>query len=160
MAYCVLDNEKIHLWDVVSLLPIGAKIDLIQIGRNIQMELDNILTQFDTIDGALIENQIAPKASNMKSIQAMLAQYFIMRDIPEIMFISASCKLKSICPQKTTYRERKKLGINFCIKRLNDVDTENAKWALQHFLSHKKKDDLADAFLQAISQITFCGIYK
>jgi len=97
----------------------------------------------------MIENQISPIANRMKTIQGMIAQYFIMRneDI-NIDFVSASNKLKKFINnnEKTTYNERKKLSIVKCLELLQ-TRTEFNEW-VDFFGHHKKKDDLADSFLQ------------
>lgn len=122
--------------------------NLIELGVNIKKNLDNIL-YLETIDKIIIENQISTIATRMKSIQGMIAQYFIMRDKTDIEFISSSNKLKSfIGNKKTTYNERKKLSIEIS----NDIFNKNniyTDW--QKFMNtHKKKDDLADCFLQGL----------
>jgi hypothetical protein len=82
----------------------------------------------------------------MKSIQGMIAQYFIMKNLKQIEFISAQNKLKYFIEQKkTTYSERKKFSIETCKDLLLKYNQEN----LAFFINHKKKDDLADCFLQA-----------
>jgi hypothetical protein len=78
----------------------------------------------------------------------MIIQYFIHYGCTSIEEISAANKLKEFLPKdkSTTYNERKKLGI----KVTTDIICTNPlfnKWD-QFFLSHKKKDDLADSFLQ------------
>jgi hypothetical protein len=86
-------------------------IDLIEVGRNIKYKLDPL---FEEIDIVIIENQISPIASRMKTIQGMIAQYFIMKnDKTRIEFISASNKLKAFLEDKQTtkYSQRKKLSI-------------------------------------------------
>ena len=79
----------------------------------------------------------------------MIAQYFIMNGKTDIEFISSANKLKLfIGNKKTTYNERKKIsiGVSNAIFNKNNIYSE---W--QNFMnSHKKKDDLADCFLQGI----------
>ena len=50
--------------------------------------------------------------------------------------------------QKTTYIERKKMGIDVTKNILNEKKILT-KW-IEYFDKHKKKDDLADSFLQAL----------
>ena len=78
----------------------------------------------------------------------MIAQYFIMRDVNNIEFISAANKLKGHIEGKTTYGERKKLSIEIVKNQLND-NIKLEKW-IDIFNNHKKKDDLADSFLQGL----------
>jgi hypothetical protein len=72
--------------------------ELITIGKNLKRKLDGV-NEIEHISHVIIENQISPIATRMKTIQGMLAQYFIMKngDI-SIEFISSSNKLKVIPP--------------------------------------------------------------
>lgn len=126
----------------------AAKTDLVTIGRNIQKHFDTILTDV-VVDTVIIENQIGPIANKMKTIQGMLAQYFIMRnENVEIEFISASNKLKAFLPQgtKTEYKQRKKLSVEICEKIVKE---KYPTW-LEVLANSKKKDDLCDCFLQGL----------
>lgn len=153
-------------------------LDLITYGRNMMQHLDAILYDSSsssssssasqhTIDMMIIENQISTLASRMKTLQGMITQYFIMKHIPHIEFISASCKLKLFtdvsldtdanadtmtCVDASTYADRKKSGITVC-RSLGEIsrkrNSDYAKW-MSVFENHKKKDDLADCFLQGL----------
>lgn len=107
------------------------------------------------IDLALIENQIGPLASKMKAVQGLVIQYWLMRGA-KVECISACNKLKLFHTEKTTYSQRKKLSIQYTQKllELNQLTTS--------FLTHKKKDDLADTFLQGVwyFQNNNCGLLK
>ena len=73
----------------------------------------------------------------MKTIQGMLAQYFIDNGNYNIEFISASNKLKILNDnKKTTYNERKKLGVDFTKNLLikNNLNTN-----LEFFCENKKR---------------------
>lgn len=72
---------------------VNKSVDLITIGRNLSNQIMKI-THLDNIDYVLIENQISPIANKMKTIQGMVAQLFIMRNVPTIEFVSSSNKLK------------------------------------------------------------------
>ena len=123
------------------------KIDLVEIGKNIKYKLDLII---DKVDIVIIENQISPIASRMKTIQGMIAQYFIMRhEEINIQFISATNKLKPFLEenQTTKYSQRKKMSIEKCKEYLNNKNMNN--W-ISFFQTHKKKDDLSDCFLQGL----------
>ena len=112
--------------------------------------------QFDTlfhdipIDCVIVENQVSPLANRMRIFQGMIIQHFIEKNCENIQNISAKNKLGPYLGQKqqTTYQERKKLGIKITT---NIICNNNyfSKWD-KFFLLHKKKDDLADSFLQAI----------
>jgi hypothetical protein len=138
--------------------PIGknsaVKIDLVTVGRNMQHKFDDILQEhIGTIDTIIIENQIGPIANKMKTIQGMLAQYFIMKNNNiKIEFISATNKLKDFIPpdntEKMDYKQRKKLGIQTCLQFVS-TDTRFMEWKT-FFNKHNKKDDLSDCFLQGM----------
>ena len=123
-------------------------MDLIQIGIAMRKAFDTELKpHLSSINHIAIENQISPIANRMKTLQGMIAQYFIMNNITQIAFVSAANKLKGHMDIETdisTYAARKKEGISVTLKILNERFPE---W-LTHFTQHKKKDDLADAFLQ------------
>jgi hypothetical protein len=149
-------------------------LDLITYGRNMMKHLNLILSEcIGPIEMMIIENQISTLASRMKTLQGMITQYFIMKDIPMIEFISASCKLKlfmntpisqnadadadadGICIDASTYADRKKSGIAVC-RSLGEIsrkhNSDYAKW-MPVFETHKKKDDLADCFLQGLWRV-------
>ena len=121
--------------------------DLIDYSKGIKRIFDTTFLNMD-IDYVLIENQIGPLAIRMKSIQAMLIQYFIDNNNDNIECVSSSNKLKEFLGNKSTnYKERKKYGIEFTNKIFKENDKLN-KWK-ETFNKHKKKDDLADCYLQA-----------
>lgn len=130
------------------------EISLVLLGKNMMIELNKI---FDSLFGkdkieldvVIIENQISTIASRMKTLQGMISQYFIMKGIPSIEFISSINKLKIINnSNKTSYAERKSKGIEIC-KKIIDDNIQFQKYK-NYIDKHKKKDDLADCFLQGI----------
>lgn len=141
-------------------------VDLVSLGIALQQTFDTELqNELATIDQIIIENQISPIANRMKTLQGMIAQYFIMRNKTKIVFVSSANKLKGydieeehaqsakqaeqeVEKDKTTYSDRKKAGVKITLAQLNEHDLFG-KW-IPHFKTHKKKDDLADAFLQGI----------
>ena len=142
-------HEYIHQTCFEPIVAVNAsKVDLITLGKNIKTKLDLLLASHTDIDTVLIENQISPIANRMKTLQGMIAQYFIMtRPSCHIEFVSSANKLKD-CSQeegKTTYSERKKLGIHTTLDQIKDTGA----W-FSFFQQHKKKDDLADCFLQGV----------
>lgn len=144
--------------------------DLISIGKNMK----NLLNEIDgmnEITDVIIENQISPIANRMKTIQGMLAQYFIMNNSNiNIEFISSSNKLKNFVlkkeekpgepEKKDAYKQNKKNGILYCSQLLDNNSALNT-W--KPVLDTPKKDDLSDCFLQGIwylqnkKKIILCG---
>lgn len=121
---------------------------LVTVSINLTHILD-VLLKDTKIDCVLIENQISKIASTMKTIQGMITQYFVMIQVQNIHYISSYNKLKMYIESKKnySYKERKDLGIQCALKEI--IDTQDTKW-LTIFQNHKKKDDLADSFLQGL----------
>lgn len=129
----------------------AADVDLFNIGLNIKTKFNKLFENEGEIDYVIIENQISPIATRMKTIQGMLVQYFIMSKlkVEHIEFISASNKLKDCdLKDKTKYSDRKKLGITKCLEIITTDFRFNEH--IDYFNGHKKKDDLSDSFLQGI----------
>jgi hypothetical protein len=154
--------------------------DLIMIGKNMKTLLNQV-DGMNEITHVIIENQISPIANRMKTIQGMLAQYFIMKNSDiHIEFISSANKLRSFEPiekvdkvdkklenvfiennrepkeksQNGLYKKHKIDGVLKC-SQLLEKNQEFKKWI--HVLETKKKDDLADCFLQGIWYINKNG---
>ena len=125
----------------------AGETDLLSIGRNLKVEL-NKLDTLENIDVVFIENQISPIANRMKTIQGMLAQYFIMTDDNiSIEFVSSSHKLKQFDKDKNSYKENKQQSVIFS-RNIIDKNENFENW--KEKLDSKKKDDLADCFLQGL----------
>jgi len=123
--------------------------DLITLGKNLKASFNTIFKEHH-IDLVLIENQISPLANKMKTLQGMIAQYFIMNDVTNIKFVSSINKLKYFeqSENKTTYSERKKISIQKCSEMIKN--NPNIVEDKEIFEKSKKKDDLADSFLQGL----------
>lgn len=166
-------------------------VNLIDIGISIKNELNELFKNFDlsTIDQIILENQISPIASRMKTIQGMISQYFIDCNNYNIKFISATNKLKPFTSKENKYISDYK---DYCdindIKDVKDAkdakDTKDKKLSynerkklsifytkqlLEHknmpqdlafFIKHSKKDDLADCFLQGIYYLENYNVLK
>ena len=127
-------------------------LDLVTIGISLKKEFDKIVPLVN-IDQVIIENQIGPIANRMKMIQGMIAQYFIMSGIQSVVCVSSMNKLKAFTESdqnKTEYKDRKKLGIDITKGIIEKSMIEKMKEWAPFFNQHKKKDDLADSFLQGI----------
>ena len=135
----------------------AASMDLITIGRNMHRRFDALPHLASGIDVVIIENQLSTLATRMKTLQGMITQYFIMRGVPDIRFISATNKLKLFSKEgeegdkgdkgdKGDYADRKKRSIEIT----RTLIALHAPEYLPLFEKHKKKDDLADCFLQGM----------
>jgi len=129
--------------------PVRAQsFSIAKLGKSIKTNFSQLLKDI-TIDHVIVENQIGPLANRMKTIQGMVMQHFIEEDIEIIKEIAACNKLKNFIKSgKTTYNQRKQLGIHVTKSQL-DENANFHTWQ-QFFLGHKKKDDLADSFLQGL----------
>ena len=139
----------------------AADVDLYNIGINIKTHFDKLFSDEVCIDSVIIENQISPIATRMKTIQGMLVQYFVMSpvNVKNVEFISASNKLKGCdIKDKTKYSDRKKLGISKCLETITNDYRFSDK--LDYFNAHKKKDDLADSFLQGLWFLSTLSTFK
>ena len=129
------------------------------------MELESHINLLSA-DYVVIENQPSFKNPRMKSIATTIYDYYLIRgiidkertksNISNVKFMSPSNKLKiandgdkkQLVKAKNTdetkgYKLTKSLGIKYCLELI-----EHLPDSIVHFKSHKKKDDLADSFLQ------------
>ena len=127
---------------------------------NITMvEKMNEIPELLEVDEVLIENQPSLKNPHMKSIQMMIFSYFVMKGFIEnkllnnIVMLSARNKLKIYNGEpidashiKDKYRQNKYLAIKYCGIM---IQTQSEEYKTQYDTS-KKKDDLADSFLQGV----------
>lgn len=140
-----------------------SQFSLITCSYILKQILDDIHSRYSIPDIVLIENQISPKASRMKSIQTMITMYYIMRGVFDkgIHYISSSRKLtlvpdtsqdntlsspSSSSSSKSDYEKRKKLGVQYTNAI---IQIDHPTW-FDMFTKHKKKDDLADCLLQGL----------
>lgn len=113
----------------------------------------------------LIENQPVNKNPTMKSVQMIVFTFFNLLKLNnsienmQVCFVSASNKLKCIhkpegidsITASTKYAANKKKSILICEHYLERfIKTTSAMDWNKFFKSHKKRDDLADSFLQAV----------
>ena len=154
----ILEDLSNNYLDVIEKVNSNS-INLVTYGRNLKKGFENIFKDSQA-DCVIIENQIGPLALRMKMLQGMIMQHFIESGCPIIEEISAANKLREHIPpkKKTTYSERKKLSINVTRNMLEN-NYALSSW-ISVFNTHKKKDDLADSFLQGIWYIKHTEICK
>lgn len=166
LAYCILDQDsKINYWEVINLeasteTEITEKLIEIFDERDFLLECDIIV----------IEKQPSfnPK---MKMLSHVLHCYFVLRGIVDrnithskiekITFISPKNKLKVYTGPyvkvraQTPYARTKRLGIEYCKYMI----TEEEECFKDLFKRTKKKDDLADCYMQGVYYLKF-GIHN
>ena len=146
-----LVKEYIHT-NYLDFIDISKSTDLslTTMGRTMKQQFDSALKNI-SIDCVIVENQVSPLANRMRVFQGMIIQHFIEQGCQKIHNISAKNKLKDFLGEtskKTSYNERKKLGIKFSTEIICN-NSSFSRWDT-FFLSSKKKDDLADSFLQGL----------
>jgi len=148
----ILSELEKHYLEFVSNVKTSS-INMVTYGRRMKEGFENLLKDI-TIDRVIVENQIGPLALRMKTLQGMIMQHFIEKGCEIIEEISAANKLKDyLTKKKTKYSERKRLSIEITKKKLEEIN-ELHHW-VPHFIEHKKKDDLADSFLQGLWYIKY-----
>jgi hypothetical protein len=154
LAYIIYNStdHKIIDWNIIELCnkeDNSTKMNMIDIGKILYNKfLETFINH--KLDIIIIENQIGKNAIRMKTIQGMITMYFINQGYTEIYYWNACNKLKSYgLPSKTTYSERKKYSINITKEQITEKYPEH----LEFYMKHKKKDDLADCFLQLIDAL-------
>lgn len=124
------------------------QFSLITLAKNLKQHFDALY--FPNLETVIIENQVSPIASRMKTLQGMIVQYFIMKEcytekLNTFEFVSSQNKLKDFA-KDLTYKERKAKAVEICLHLLT-TESQGLSF-LELFNKSSKKDDLADCFLQ------------
>lgn len=115
---------------------------VLDLASDIARSLDSRLSWWEATDLVVVENQ---KDRRMFAVQAMIHMYFAAKGF-RVRGVSAIHKLNNVLTVNdltASYRGRKKTGIVHCEMLMPDCNRA-------YFKSHKKKDDLADSFLQGL----------
>lgn len=152
----VLKNNKIVIKMVKDyLLQDIAKIILSKIG-DIFKNNEQLFRQITNI-----QIELQPKVNNKMKfvshiIYGKLVELYIDNPLTSIRFVRASQKLKAYngpiitCNLKNAYGRRKFLSVEY-----TKWFIQNNKTILEKFMSHTKKDDLADVYLMAINSLKY-----
>lgn len=104
---------------------------------------------FEETNECIVEKQ-PNRNLKMRVLEGMIKMYFTMKNI-KIVSYSAKYKLRNYSNMnlkgKSNYRERKKQGVTITTSIIKET-----QW-VDYFQKHKKKDDLADSFLQGLSYL-------
>lgn len=147
LAMCLLDekNKLILEWDVSGVPP--------QHADGLYPSLNNHLNEREwllTADTVLIEKQ-PDKNRKMKTVENFLHSYFVIKNpTTETIIYDARHKIPDVAgPGKAKYRQRKQTSIQRCREFIENTPV-NHQWIVT-FDQSKKKDDLADTVMQALS---------
>lgn len=147
LAMCLIDpkNKKISKWDVSGVPPLHADGIFQCMVRHLN-EKPWILNATTVV----IEKQ-PDKNRGMKAIENLLHTYFLVKE-KDVVIWDARHKIPDVAGAgKAKYTERKKASIERARKFI-EVTEINKEW-IPFFDAHKKKDDLADTVMQALSFI-------
>jgi hypothetical protein len=180
LAYCIVESEstpKILQWEIIELSKKGntfsahiATSGVAELYLTLIKELDRRPELLET-DIVLIEKQPSfnPK---MRIIAGALQTYFYIRGVVDkiehpvksVEFFSPKHKLKCYSgPEidisskngkivKGKYAQTKKMGVAIARSKLEEYNETNF---LTFFENSKKKDDLSDCYLQALTYLMF-----
>ena len=160
LAYCLVEGEqgspRVLKWDV---LDVHAK-DIEAMSSKLVGVLYDLFAE-DDISQVLIENQPVMKNPTMKSVQMIIYSFFIctrelgMSSIGRVGLVPASCKNK-FCEKVLAEEAPDESPASYARNKRRAVQTTRKlvpeAWRA-YFEAHKKKDDLADAFLQALCKM-------
>ena len=145
LAMCLIDpvTKKIHQWDVSGIPPKHADGIFPCMVRHLN-EKPWILEARTVV----IEKQ-PDRNRGMKAIENLLHTYFLIKDKTVVIW-DARHKIPDVAGAgKARYTQRKNASIERARKF---IEGGNANW-IGFFDAHKKKDDLADTVMQALSFI-------
>ena len=157
VKYCCTTHIKKHKGKKKKL---NSNYDLFKISQIMMKEL-NTKVDFLNHEIICIENQPALKNPTMKSVQMLLYSYFIIEGVckdpicENVQMINARNKLKVYkgpeveCKFTDKYKKNKYLAVEYTKVMILKED----KKFIDLFTESKKKDDLADAYLQGIYYI-------
>jgi len=136
-------TKKIHYWDVGGIPPENSK--------GLYPCLFEYFKSKEWInepDMILLEKQ-PDKNKKMKSVEHFIHTFFLCMN-KTVRVYDARHKIPDVVgPGKKQYAKRKQTSVIRCREILNE---NNKEW-IEFFNSYKKKDDLADAFMQVLSLI-------
>ena len=149
LAICMIDEKTLEVlrWDV-SGVPPQHRDGLFPCLRD-HLDDKPWVLEASTV---LIEKQPGMNKT-MKTVENFLHAYFVIKNQKsEVIIYDARHKVPDVAGSgKAMYRQRKKVSIDRCREFIEGSEV-NKHW-MPTFVSSKKKDDLADTVLQALSYI-------
>ena len=146
LAMCMIDptTKRIHNWEVAGIPPMHAD----GIFPCMKKHLDDRPWTLQA-HKVLIEKQ-PDKNRGIKAVEHFLHAYYLIKD-KEVIIYDARFKIPDVAgPGRARYLERKKASIDRCREFISATESVNRDW-IPMFETHKKKDDLADTVMQALS---------
>lgn len=146
LAMCLMDpgTKKIHEWEVAGVPPQSS----VGLFKSLKKHMDARPWVRLAPGTVLIEKQ-PDKNKTIKSVEHFLHAYFLCQG-QDVIIWDARHKIPDVAgPGRAKYLERKKASIDRC--RIF-IEATNPQW-VHDFDKHKKKDDLADTCMQALSFI-------
>ena len=172
---CIEKIEQLKTTNFFQLIPQTKKqnashTSMLVLCQSLYNKFNQLATQFENATHVVIENQLGSNATRMMILQGMITMYFTAHiSKPIIAHVSSSHKLKyavSIIPhthqetqsqnkikEKTTYKEHKQNAVLYCEQILemhHQSQTQMFKDLKKNKADEKKRDDLADCFLQGL----------
>lgn len=145
LGMCLIDQttKKIKHWDATGIPPQHSD-GLFVCLKNHFRDRPWVLESSKVI----IEKQ-PDKNRTMKSVENFIHAYFICAD-KDVQLYDARFKVPDVSgPGKAMYVKRKKMSVTRCTEFIQEHNPEYSEW----FSRQKKKDDLADSVMQALSYI-------
>jgi len=145
LAMCLINptTRKIAKWDVSGVPPLHADGVFACMVRHLNDK--SWILDAQTV---IIEKQ-PDKNRGMKGIENLLHTYFLVKE-KEVTIWDARHKIPDVAGAgKAQYAKRKKASVERARKFIEET---NSDW-VTFFDKHKKKDDLADTVMQALSYI-------
>lgn len=147
LAMCMIDpvDKRIHKWDVGGIPPMHA--DGVFVGLVKHLNERPWVLESKTV---VIEKQ-PDRNRGMKGVENLLHTYFLVKE-KDVVIWDARHKVPDVAGAgKAKYTQRKKTSIERARKFIEATEVNKA--LVPFFDSHKKKDDLADTVMQALSFI-------
>lgn len=148
LAMCLIDpvDRKIHHWDVSGVPPMHADGVFPCLVRHLNERPWTLGART-----VVIEKQ-PDKNRGIKAVENLLHTYFLVKE-KDVVIWDARHKIPDCAgPGRAMYTMRKKAAVERARKFLEETGQVNREW-IPFFDKHKKKDDLADTVMQALSFI-------